>query len=238
MNWKTGFSQLKHRLWIGDWAERLQFFIALLLQLAIAGVAVGALWEGQWLVGFSGTVVLALTFTPALIERQFKVQLPIEFTLLTCLILYAAFGLGEVRQFYHLIWWWDLMLHSFSALVMGLIGFLFIYVFYMTNRIRPAPIYVALIAFGFAVTLGTLWEVFEYLMDLGFGLNMQKSGLTDTMTDLMVDIVGALIAGLIGYRYVKGGEPLIADRLIRRFVAKNPQLFRSRKRKPRNRIRG
>ena len=206
-------------------AGRIQLGIALLLQLAILGLIVSSLVKQQWLSSFTGSVVLTLTFLPAIIERQLNVQLPVEFTLVTCVFLYASFGLGEMSDFYEKFWWWDLLLHSFSALVMGLIGFLLIYVFYMTYRIRMAPIYVAMVSFGFAVTIGTIWEVFEFLMDWFFGFNMQKSGLVDTMTDLLVDIVGAGIAAVIAYVYVKGGDSLIADRVVRRFVAKNPRLF-------------
>lgn len=215
-------------LFEGEWSDQLQRWIALILQIAILGVLVGALWERQWLVGFTAAVVLMLTFLPAIVERQLAVHLPIEFTLITCVFLYAAFALGEVQQFYHRFWWWDLMLHSFSALVMGLIGFLLVYVFYSTRRIQMAPVYVALVSFGFALSIGTLWEIFEYLMDWGFGFNTQKSGLDDTMTDLIVDGGGGLIAAWIGYQYVKESDSLIADRVVRRFVAKNPQLFRPR----------
>jgi hypothetical protein len=209
--------------------ERLQIGISLLLQLAILVVVFGALFRQQWLIFITGSVVLALTFVPSAIERQFKVQLPIEFTLAACGFLYAAFGLGEVGGFYARFWWWDMLLHSFSALAMGLIGFLMIYVFYMTHCVRIAPIYVATISFGFAVTFGTLWEVFEFGMDWFFGFNMQKSGLPDTMTDLALDVVGGLIAAMIGYAYVKSGDSLIADRIIRHFVAKNPNLFTRKK---------
>ena len=103
----------------------------------------------------------------------------------------------------------------------GLIGFLVVYVFYMTNRIRIAPIYVAVISFGTAVTLGTMWEIFEFLMDLSLGLNMQRSGLTDTMTDLMVNAAGALAAAAIGYYYVRHGDELFGRKLIRSLVERS-----------------
>ncbi|NIP73357.1 MAG: hypothetical protein GWO16_10155 [Gammaproteobacteria bacterium] len=218
------------RAWLlpDDWAERIQLWLAMLLQLAIAGVLVGAVLEGHWLVAFTAAVVLVLTFAPAIIARRFNVYLPVELTLINCLFLYAAFGLGEVREFYRRFWWWDLMLHSISALVMGLIGFLLIYVFYSARRVHMAPVFVALISFGFALTLGTLWEIAEFVLDWAFGFTMQKSGLTDTMTDLMVNALGGLAAAWIGYQYVRGGDSLIAERLVRRFVDKNPRLFRPR----------
>ena len=218
-------SRLRYFLFLEDWADTLQLWIAIALQLSILGVLIGALVRQNWLVGFTASIVFTLTFLPAIIERHLRVHLPIEFTVATCIFLYAAFALGEVRQFYDTVWWWDLMLHSFSALVMGLGGFLFVYVFYKTRHIRIAPSYVALVSLGFAVTLGTLWEILEFLMDQGFGLNMQRSGLVDTMTDLMVDTGGGLIAAWFGYHYVKGGDSLIADRIVRRFVARNPRLF-------------
>ena len=207
------------------WHDRIQLVMVLLLQLAIFGLFIGALFEQRWELAFTAIGVLALTFLPAIIERQLRLQLPLEFTLVTCLFLYASFGLGEVQQFYERFWWWDTLLHSFSALVMGLIGFLTAYVFHMTRRIRMAPFHVALVSFGFAVTVGTLWEIFEFIMDVSFGLNMQRGSLTDTMTDLIVDVVGALIAGWFGYHYVKGGDSMVISRLIRRFLAKNPHLF-------------
>lgn len=211
---------------VRDRAERIQIWAAIVLQLAILGVLAGALAEGRWLLAFTAAVVFILTFLPAAIGRSFALQVPVEFTFLNALFLYASFGLGEVREFYHRFWWWDLMLHSASAFVMGLIGFLLAYTFMRTRRLQAAPFYVALVSFGFAVTLGSLWEIFEYLMDLGFGFNMQKSGIDDTMTDLMVNALGALLAAWLGYHYVKNGDSRLADRVVRRILAKNPRLFR------------
>lgn len=219
---------LKASLLPKDWADRIQIWLAVFLQLTLVAILLGALHEMRWLLAFTTTTVILLTFLPALFEKKFDVLLPVEFTLATCLFLSASFGLGEVKQFYEKFWWWDLLLHSFAALLLGLVGFLFVYVFYKTNRIRMAPIYVSVITFGFAITMGTLWELFEFTMDWWFGLNMQKSGLIDTMTDLIVDAIGGLIAAWIGYQYVKDGDSLIADRIVRRFVEKNPKLFNHR----------
>lgn len=198
-----------------SWIDRVELAIALALQIGIFVVVASSFFQGQWLVAFSGSVALFLTFTPAMIERRLKVALPVEFTLITCVFLYASFALGEVRDFYERIWWWDLALHGLSALTIGIIGFLGIYVFYMTNRINVAAGWIATITFALAVSVGTIWEVFEFLMDHFFGLNMQKSGLVDTMTDLIINATGAAIAALIGYFYVKDEDSLVARRLIR-----------------------
>jgi len=198
-----------------SWIERVELAIAVVLQIGILVVTVSALLQQQWLGAFSGSVVLLLTFAPAMIERRLRLTLPVEFTLITCVFLYASFALGEARDFYERFWWWDLALHGISALLIGIIGFLSIYVFYMTHRIQVAAGWIATITFALAVSVGTIWEIFEFLADWFLGLNMQKSGLVDTMTDLLINATGAAIAAFIGYFYVRDEDSLLVHRLIR-----------------------
>jgi hypothetical protein len=81
-----------------------------------------------------------------------------------------------------------------------------------------------LIIFSFALAFGALWEIFEYSIDSIFGTNMQRSGLQDTMWDLIVDGLGALFMAYLGMRYVqKPSEGLIA-RWLKRFTDANPGL--------------
>ena len=203
------------------WIDRIELTIALVLQLGILAVTLGALFSQRWLGAFSGAIVLLLTFTPAMLEKQFQLTLPVEFSLVTCVFLFASYALGEARDFYEVYWWWDLMLHGLSGLITGIIGFLAIYVFHMTHRIEMAAVYVAIIAFSMAVAVGTMWEIFEFLMDRYVGVNMQKSGLVDTMTDLIINAIGATVAAAIGYFYVKDQDSLIGRRLIESIVIKH-----------------
>lgn len=203
-----------------SWINRIELIIAAILQIGIAIITIGALYEGLWRVAFSGSIVLLLTFSPAIIERRMRVPLPVEFTLLTSLFLFASFVLGEVSNFYERIWWWDLVLHGTSALLMGFIGFLAVYVFHMTHRITVKPLHVAAFTFGFAVTLGTLWEIFEFLTDWYLGTNMQKSGLVDTMTDMIINAIGALLAATVGFFYVRNGDSRLGQRLLLKVAAK------------------
>lgn len=207
------------------WPYQIQVVISGFLQLAIFILIIELALKSLWLGAFTGSVAFALTFIPAILEHQLSVHLPIEFTLLTTAFLYASFVLGEVGDFYARFWWWDLMLHSLSSLTIGIIGFLMIYVFYMTNRISIEPVYVAIITLCLAITTGTMWEIFEFTMDWFFHFNMQKSGLVDTMTDLIVNAVGSFIAAILGYFYVRDGDSLIIDRLVHYFVEKNPKIF-------------
>lgn len=207
-----------------SWINRIELMVALVLQISILVITVSALIRGQWLGAFSGSIVLLLTFAPALIERHLHVPLPVELTLITCVFLYASFALGEVRDFYEKIWWWDLALHGMAALTIGIIGFLSIYVFYMTQRIQIAAGWIATITFALAVSLGTIWEIFEFMMDWNFGLNMQKSGLVDTMTDLMINAAGAAIAAVIGYLYVRDEDGYYGRRIIRVYVDRKQKM--------------
>src|SRR5690606_29339335 len=97
----------------------------------------------------------------------------------------------------------------------------------------------AVLAFCFAVALGALWEIFEFFMDSAFNLNMQKArdlelvydefdtrlGVIDTMVDLILNSIGAGIASIAGYFYLKGGEVPVFHRFVRRFESENPGLF-------------
>ena len=93
--------------------------------------------------------------------------------------------------------------------------------------------FVAFFAFLFALGVGALWEIFEFTMDSLFGMNMQKpmlgdpSGLTDTMWDLIVDALGALVVSFLGWRYLKNPEQKsFLERWIDSFVARNPRFFK------------
>ncbi len=70
--------------------NRIELAVALVLQLGIAAVTIGALFESQGILVFSGTVVLLLTVTPAMLEHQLRIQLPVEFTLITWVFLFAS----------------------------------------------------------------------------------------------------------------------------------------------------
>ena len=91
------------------------------------------------------------------------------------------------------------------------------------------PAFVALFSFTFAIAIGSLWAIFEYSMDSLLGLNMQKSGLVDTMWDLIVDAVGAFVISVLGYFYMKRGFEYFVEKCIAKFVEGNPRLFRKEK---------
>lgn len=205
--------------------------IRLVLQcILLLGVGL-ALWEGQWLNALAVSVIMIVTLLPFLLGRRFQVYIPPEFEALTVILIFSALFLGEVHGYYTRFWWWDALLHTASGFILGILGFLLVYVLNEKEEIglHMKPGFVALFAFMFAVGMGALWEIFEFAMDSLFGFNMQKTGLVDTMGDLIVDTVGALTISILGYGYLKkDGNRSFLEQWIQHFIRTNPRLFRNR----------
>ncbi len=196
--------------------------IGWLIRIALVISAVFAVTTAQWLLLFISVVVLLLTFAALVIERRYDINIPLELEVFGTVYVYAAWYLGEVAGFYDNLWWWDDMLHFISALVFGLIGFTILYVLHHQAKLDTSPFVIAMFAFSFAISIGVLWEVFEFGMDQLFGLNMQPSA-TDTMGDLILDSLGALVTAAAGYAYIKKQETGILHRLIQKFFRENPR---------------
>lgn len=208
--------------------------ITVLLRLALAVVALLAAFTQNWEVLFAGVGALALTYVPQVLANQINVRLPLQFELAITVFLYASIFLGEVGDFYQRFWWWDTVLHAGSSFAFGFTGFLILFLLYARGKLRASPIVVAVFAFTFGMAIGVLWEIFEFAMDSLFGLNMQKSGLRDTMWDLIIDAIGAGVASTIGYVYLKHKIWDPFDVMIKWFLNANPR-FKPRGRSVRRR---
>lgn len=197
-----------------------------------------ALWQKNWQTAFIAGGIIFVTFIPFIAERRLRVHIPPQLQLLGIAFVFAALFLGEMRDYYTRFWWWDILLHTASGLLLGVVGFLLVHVLNEVEKIgmHMKPGFVAFFAFLFAVGLGTLWEIFEFCMDTFFGTNMQKpmlhdpSGLLDTMVDLIVDTLGALVISLFGYYHLRVvGSTSFLERWIQTFIDKNPHLFSRRR---------
>jgi hypothetical protein len=180
---------------------------------------------GSWLTAAITTGILLLALAPSVLGARFNVTIPAEFELLAVLLIFASLFLGEVHGYYERFWWWDLLLHLGSGLLFGILGFLLAYTLNQRQlgELDLQPSFVALFAFAFAVALGTMWEIFEFGMDQLFGLNMQKSGLVDTMWDLIIDAAGAIVMSLLGWGYLRTREvDSFLERWIEKYLEANP----------------
>ena len=206
--------------------QKIQLVFSWVIRAFILLAITGAAINQRWYILFISSLALMLTFLPATIEKRFKVYLPAEFEIIITLFIYSSLLLGEVHRYYTLYWWWDILLHTVSSLVIGFIGFILLFIMFEEKKITGKPITIAIFAFCFALAIGALWEIFEFSMDQTLGLNMQKSGLIDTMWDLIVDAAGALFTSLIGFIYLKGGKTRIFNKLLTRFESENPNIFK------------
>lgn len=212
---------------------RIHRTLTIALQVILLVGAILALVQGRWLAALATFGIIIVTFLPLVLGRRFAVNVPPEFEVLAVVFIYASLFLGEVRGYYVRFWWWDAILHAGSGFLLGVFGFLLVYVLNERDDIdvQMRPRFVALFAFMFAVGIGAIWEIFEFAMDQIFGLNMQKSGLVDTMWDLIVDTVGALVISLLGWSYLStAGSQSFLERWIGAFIAANPHIFKRRKR--------
>lgn len=192
-------------------------------------------------------LTLILLVIPLFIEEKFNIEIPGTLEIIIFLFIFAAEILGEINSFYTLFPKWDMILHMINGFIMGAIGLSLIELLNDSTKvsIKLSPLFIAVVSFCFSMTIGVMWEFFEFGMDHIFNLDMQKDtivnrinsvtfdpnnlnkvhsievesvvvngekwnyggyldiGLIDTMNDLLVNFVGALIFSVLGYFYSK-----------------------------------
>lgn len=192
-----------------------------LLRLIILGTVVWTLFQFQWESFFLAVLAYVLSFIPEFIELQFKTYLPVEFDFAITLFVFLSVSLGEVGDAYERFFWWDALLHLAFGFTLGYVAFLWLYVKVKQGKLDAGPKMKGFIIFCVALALGALWEIFEFGADQIFGFNMQKSGLIDTMWDLIVDALGAGAMAIIGVLYMKKGGVGPIRNLTHRFMNQN-----------------
>ncbi|HEV2295560.1 MAG TPA: hypothetical protein VGR35_17055 [Tepidisphaeraceae bacterium] len=183
----------------------------------------------DWENAFLTAVVVLLTLMPALLWRRYRILIPPEFQLVATVFVFLSIFLGSVRGYYD-YWWWDVVLHTSSGFLLGIVGFLSVFLLNRTDRIprEMRPIFVCFFAVTFAVFLGVVWEIFEFACDRiwpSMDMQSQDTGVRDTMYDLIVDTLGAIVVAAMGWAYLRSGRfSFLADG-IKHFLEKNPRLF-------------
>jgi len=189
-------------------------FLVNFLRLTLIAAAVLAIIYGSWFNLLIIVITLVFTFLPHLLEKKYKIYIPLDFEFVIIFFVYASLFLGEVRDFYGRFWWWDVFLHTFSAIAFCFLGFIAFFLLFKAEKIKSRPVWIAIFSFCFSVTIAVLWEIFEFIMDQAFGFNMQKSGLYDTMGDLISASVSSLLVTAVGYIYLKSNQKSILHRWL------------------------
>lgn len=163
---------------------------------------------------------LAMMDLPSILQKHLSFELPNSMCIIYFVFLYCAIYLGDVRNFYYIIPHWDTILHGFSGVMLGAFGFSLVKILNDSDKIHVvlSPAFICLFAFCFALAGGAVWEIYEFTADSLLGLNMQTHrledgtqlvgilALQDTMYDLIIDSVGALITVVCGYISMRGKE--------------------------------
>jgi len=236
------------------------FAVYLILRAFVLVALLGSLVNGHYESVFYCLLTLVLFQLPMFVQANFGIELPSTLEILILLFIFAAEILGELGRYYLIFPHWDTMLHTTNGFLSAAVGFALVDIFNRNKRFSFAlsPLFMAIVAFCFSMTIGVLWEFFEYAGDLFLGMDMQKDtvihalnstllnptgenvpiliegieevlvngaplgaggyvdiGLHDTMADMFVNLVGAVVFSIIGYFYVKNrGKGRFAKRFI------------------------
>ena len=267
MGKKTGNKKLRDKIPYYTKRSTLGVYLTLrgLVILTLIRHAVRFDLESVFLCGLT----LVLLILPSILTRKLQIELPSTLEIIVLLFIFAAEILGEINSFYVRVPNWDTMLHTLNGFLCAAVGFALVD---MLNRsdvfsFKLSPVYLAIVAFCFSMTVGVMWEFFEYGVDCFLGLDMQKDmviknigsvmldptnsnkviavrdiadvvvvhgdgaqqalsvggyldvGLHDTMKDLIVNFIGAVVFSVIGFFYVKEkGRGRFAARFIPRVL--------------------
>lgn len=224
------------------------FAVYTVLRLIVLATLVSSIIRGEYESAFICLLVLGLFVLPFFIQQNFGIELPSTLEIIILLFIFASEILGELKCYFITYPHWDSMLHTTTGFLCAATGFALIDILNRNSKIKfqLSPIYVAVAAFCFSMTVGVLWEFFEFGMDRLFMMDMQKDtvvnaitsvmldptnsnipvtidgitsvtingqelglggyldiGLYDTMGDLFVNFIGAVVFSTIGYFYIK-----------------------------------
>lgn len=214
-------------------SRRSRYLVRVLTLFIQASLSVGLLlfilrrdWENIFLT----LTVIGLIVVPAFVLRRSRIFVPPEFQIIATTFVWLSLYLGSARDFYYRFEWWDMMLHLGSGFLLGIVGWIVMFLLLQTDRLPRdvSPVLVWVFAVTFAVTIGVMWEVFEYFVDLNWPhINMMsnETGIHDTMHDLIAAFISAFIVGGMGYAYARSGRFSFLIDAVRRFTNRNPRLF-------------
>lgn len=245
------------------------FTVYIILRLLVVAALIRSAMLKEYESMFVCLLVLVLFMLPSFLERKLKIDLPDTLEIIILIFIFAAEILGELGCYFIHYPGWDTMLHTTSGFLCAAIGFSLVNLLNKDNRISLSlsPLYMAIAAFCFSMTIGVLWEFIEFSADRLFLLDMQKDtvittissvtldatnsntpivirsindvavngqslglggyldiGLYDTMEDLFVNFIGAVVFSLFGYFYVKHqGKGKLVESLVPRVAEDDNQ---------------
>ena len=188
--------------------------VYIVLRLLVILMMVAQFFNGNFENVFLCILTLILFLLPTIFEKSLQIDLPNALEIIILLFIFAAEILGEIRAFYTTFAYWDTMLHTINGFLCAAIGFSLVD---MCNRhkrvsLSLSPVYMAIAAFCFSMTIGVLWEFFECTMDQFFLLDMQKDTVVNVISSVNLDPTGGntpiAIKGITDVIVVCGDEQI------------------------------
>ena len=182
--------------------KKIGIYLAYLMQMLIVVYAVYSVYTRDYFWAIWGLFALILTLTPLMLKRRFHVTLPWELNFLIVLSLYLSVS-GNVQGWYHLFYpFYDKIAHLVSSITIAVLGFVAAVIMDRYTEIKMNRPLIVIFVIIFTMAIGSFWEITEFVSDNLFGTQLQV-GLRDTMYDLIFDLAGGTIIGVLGDVYLK-----------------------------------
>ena len=172
--------------------KRSVTMVYILLRTSVVLVMLAQIFNRNFENVFLCVLTLLLFMMPSLMERKLDIALPNTLEIIILLFIYAAEIMGEIGAYYVNYPYWDTVLHTLNGFLCAAIGFSLLDILnrHSEARFHLSPLYLAIVAFCFSMTVGVIWEFFECTMDQLFFLDMQKDTVVSTIGSVMLDPTG------------------------------------------------
>ncbi len=182
--------------------KKIGIYLAYLMQMLIVVYAVYSVYTRDYFWAIWGLFALILTLTPLMLKRRFHVTLPWELNFLIVLSLYLSVSGNVQGWYYHFYPFYDKVAHLVSSITIAVLGFVAAVIMDRYTEIKMNRPLIVIFVIIFTMAIGSFWEITEFVSDNLFGTQLQP-GLRDTMYDLIFDLAGGTIIGVLGDVYLK-----------------------------------
>lgn len=174
--------------WSCPQSKRLTLAVFVILRAAIIFCMFRQLFRGNYLDVLLCIFSLAVMSVPALLHTALRLRMPNTLEIAVAAFIFAAEILGEISNFYGQFPFWDTMLHTVNGFLSAAIGFSVIDLLNTHAKgVKLSPLFVALVSFCFSMTVGVLWEFFEFGGDRLAHLDMQKDRIVHSISSVALD---------------------------------------------------
>ena len=172
--------------------HRSSFIVYFTLRILVIVMLVLQLLNRNYENVFLCALTLLLLVMPSLVQVTFKVELPTTLEIFILVFIFAAEILGEISEFYLVFPFWDTVLHTINGFLAAAIGFSMVDLLNRSEKIvfNLSPLFTAIVAFCFSMTIGVIWEFFEFGMDQLLGYDMQKDTVIHALRSVTLDPEG------------------------------------------------